>query len=269
MHKYEGLLVYQSHDDDGLLEIVERSGVRSLHFGTYPRQSSMRLHDPHKLELDYVRAMTSWLLFKETLDGDALIIGLGGGSIAKFLLHHFPDCRLKAVEYRKSVAKIARSHFGLPLDPRLKIIIDDGGQYVCQRTESHQDRYSLIIVDAFDHEGMAPSISNDAFFTACKALLKNDGILVINLWGGTSNPLFQEVALWMGHTFNWKTLFLPVQGKGNFIGLAFNDKTPQHSLQSLKIRANALEQHYQIEFNRFLKDLKKHNASTFNPLIKP
>jgi spermidine synthase len=127
MYKYEGRLIHESHDDDGIIEVIERNGVRSLHFGSYPRQSSMLLADPDRLELDYVRAMTSWLLFKPTLDDDALIVGLGGGSLTRHLLQNFPECRLKAVEYRKSVVKIARSYFGLPLDSRLKIIVDDGG----------------------------------------------------------------------------------------------------------------------------------------------
>jgi spermidine synthase len=229
----------------------------------------MLLAEPETLHLNYVRAMTSWLLFKDTLDDDALIIGLGGGSLTKHLLHHFPDCRLKAVEYRKSVVKIARSHFDLPLDPRLKIVIDDGGDYVRQRTDSQAERYSLLFVDAFDHEGMAQSISNDAFFDACKMLLKKDGVLVINLWGGTGNPVFQQISLWIARAFNWKILFLPVKNRGNIIGLAFNDAVPLYSMKTLRLKALALEQHYAIEFPVFLKELKKHNASTFNSIIKP
>ncbi|MDP2903824.1 MAG: spermine synthase, partial [Methylovulum sp.] len=208
-------------------------------------------------------------LFKELLDDEALIIGLGGGSITKHLLHHFPDCRLKVIEYRQGVVKIARSHFGLPLDRRLKIIVDDGGRYLRQRTETHQACYSVLIVDAFDHEGMAESINNKAFFDACKVALKKDGILVINLWGGTGNPVFQQVALWLGQVFGWKILFLPVQGRGNIIGLAFNDATPMYSMKELRDKALVLEQRYQIEFPTFLKDLKKHNSSTINQLISP
>ncbi len=268
MYKYEGRLIHESHDDDGIIEVIERNGVRSLHFGSYPRQSSMLLADPDKLELDYVRAMTSWLLFKPTLDDDALIVGLGGGSLTRHLLQNFPECRLKAVEYRKSVVKIARSYFGLPLDSRLKIIVDDGGDYIRQRTESYREHYSLLFVDAFDHEGMASSICSEAFFDACKALLKKAGILVINLWGGTNNPEFQQVSLWLARVFNWQTLFLPVQGRGNIIGLAFNDYSPVYSIKELRANALALEQHYQIEFPSFLKDLKKHNASTINQVIK-
>ncbi|MCF7964158.1 MAG: spermine synthase [Methylobacter tundripaludum] len=268
MYRYEGRVIHESHDDDGILEVVERDGVRSLHFGSFPRQSSMLLADPDKLYLNYVRCMTSWMLFKPTLDDEALIIGLGGGSLTKYLLHHFPECRLRAVEYRASVVKIARSHFGLPLDPRLKVIIDDGAKYVRQRTDSQSGQYSLMFVDAFDHEGMAPSISNHAFFDACKMLLKTDGMLVINLWGGLKNPLFQQAALWLGQTFDWRILFLPVKDRGNIIGLAFNEGAPLYSLKDLRTRAIILEQLYQIEFVSYLRDIIKHNSSVINNSIR-
>ncbi|MGZ8152738.1 MAG: spermine/spermidine synthase domain-containing protein [Methylovulum sp.] len=269
MYKYDGLVIHESHDDDGILEVVDGSGVRTLHFGTPALQSSMLLSDPDKLQLAYVRAMTSWLLFKPDLDEDALLIGLGGGSLAKHLLYHFPECRLRVVEYRKSVVKIARSYFGLPLDPRLKTIVGDGGNYVRQQAENYPESYNLLFIDAFDHEGMAESIRSQAFFDACKTLLKKDGMLVINLWGGMHEPLFVSCAGWLGHAFNWKVLFLPVKGRGNIIGLAFNDQSPLHCMKDLKTRADALEQHYQIEFPVFLKDLKKHNASTLKQVIKP
>lgn len=268
MYKYNGALVYQSHDDDGFIEVVERDGVRSLHFGTSPRQSSMYLREPDRLALEYVRAMTSWLLFKDIDDDELLVVGLGGGSITKFLLRHFTECRIKVIEARSGVVKIARSHFGLPLDPRLKIIVDDGGQYLRQRADSHRQRFGVAIVDAFDHEGMAESTCNKAFFEACQAVLKKDGILAVNLWGGTGNALFQQVALWLGLVFDWRILFLPVQGRSNIIGLAFNEAVPKPTLLALRQRAEALEQHYQIEFALFLKELKRHNSSTIEQIIQ-
>ena len=268
MYRYEGRVIHESHDDDGILEVVESDGVRSLHFGSFPRQSSMLLAEPDKLYLNYVRAMTSWMLFKPTLDDEALIIGLGGGSLTKHLLHHFPDCRLKVVEYRESVVKIARSHFGLPLDPRLKVIIDDGAKYVRQRTESQSEQYSLMFVDAFDHEGMASSISNHAFFDACKMLLKKDGMLVINLWGGAQQPPIPAGCPVAGTTFDWRILFLPVQDRGNIIGLAFNEEAPLHSMKDLRTRAIILEQLYQIEFISYLKEIAKHNSSVINNSIQ-
>jgi spermidine synthase len=267
MYKYDGLLIHQDYDDDGALEVVEVDGVRSLHFGSLPRQSSMLLSEPNQLYLEYARTMTSWMLFKETLIDDALLIGLGGGSLAKHLLHQFPHCQVKVVEYRKSVVKIARSHFGLPLDSRLKVVVDDGAEYVRKRLDSERELYSLIMVDAFDATGMAEAICNFEFFKHCHALLKKDGMLVINCWGGVRRPQFQKIALWLGRLFNWKLLFVPVAGRGNIIGLAFHEKTPTYALKDLRTRAIVLEQLHQIEFTRFLKDLVKHNASVLQNII--
>ena len=125
-----------------------------------------------------------------------------------------------------------------------------------------------MFIDAFDHEGMATSICNEAFFDACRALLKKEGIMVINLWGGPHNPEFQQISQWLVRVFNWQVLFLPVRDRGNIIALAFNHYSPVFSMKELRTVALDLEQHYQIEFPTFLKDLKKHNASTLSQVIK-
>jgi spermidine synthase len=265
MYKYDGLVVYQDHDDDGVLEVVEEKRIRSLHFGSSSRQSSISLNDPESLQLPYTRAMTSWLLFKEAVD-DTLIIGLGGGSLTRHLLYHFPECRLRAIEYRASVVKIARSHFGLPLDSRLKVIIDDAGAYVPQHAKTCVEKYSLILVDAFDVEGMAESIASIAFFDACKTLLKPDGILVINLWT-TATMVFDSCLSWLQQVFNNKILTLPVRNRGNMIVIALNQDVPQFDMKVLKMRAIELEQQYQIEFSIFLKDINKHNAYSLHKIF--
>lgn len=265
MYKYNGLVIYQNHDDEGVLEVVEQKGIRSLHFGSSSRQSSISLLDPESLQLPYTRAMTSWLLFKEKID-DALIIGLGGGSLARHLLYHFPESYVRAVECRASVVKIARSHFGLPLDARLKVIVDDGGRYVLHQAQAVNDQYCLIFVDAFDFAGMAHTIASVAFFDACKNLLKPDGILVINLWV-TEAVIFDSCLQWLQQVFKDKILMLPVRNRGNMIGLAFNEGVSRNNLKHLKVRASSLEQQYQIEFTIFLKDLLKHNAYSLNTVI--
>jgi spermidine synthase len=261
----KGRLIYQSHDDDGVIEVVEQNGVRSLHFGSSATQSSLRMDDPEKLEQAYLRAMNSWMLFKDAPE-QCLLLGLGGGSLARHLLYHFPDCRLVAVEYRKDVVKVARSHFGLPLDKRLKVILDDGGQYVRRRLETLRGFFSLLFVDIFDHDGMSPSLSNIAFFDACRALLKNDGMLMVNLWN-TDKDLYAAYCDWLNEAFQERVLFLPVNDHDNIIGLAFNKGVPAFSLKTMRGRAEALEPVYRIEFSSFLRTLIKSNPRAINRVI--
>ena len=267
MYKYNGLLIHQSHDDEGIIEIVDDNNIRSLHFGSEPRQSSMRLSDPNYLHSLYARAVMGLLLFNDN-PKDILMIGLGGGTITKYLLHQFPDCKIKVIEYRKDVLKVARSHFHLPRDPRLKVKIGCGGEYISIQSKQHEEKHDLLVIDAFDHEGMAIEVSSVNFFDGCRTLLKEDGLLVINLWG-TNKALFQQVSWNMGQVFDDKVLFLPVRKRGNVIGFAFREKTRKYSMKELTLKAKQLEQHYQLEFPTFIKDLKRNNASILNNVIKP
>jgi len=265
MYKYDGLVIYQSHDDEGVLEVVENNGIRSLHFGSSARQSSIALRNPDALELPYIRAMMSWILFNELVK-NVLIIGLGGGSLARYLLFHFPECQLRAIEYRADVVKIARSHFGLPLDSRLKVIVGDGGQYLKQQSLAYENQYDLILIDAFDVDGLADSIASIAFFDACKVLLNSEGILSINLW--ESQAIYGTCISWLERVFDDKVLMLPVRNRGNMIGFAFNQATPRFDLKAMKTRAVELEQQYQIEFPKFIKDFVKQNQHNLNTVIK-
>ncbi len=267
MRRYGGRLIYEDRDDDGIVEVIDDGGLRSLHFGSEPRQSCMSLDNPDELALAYVRAMASWQLFRPALAGDVLMIGLGGGSLAKYLIRHFPECRLKIIEYRRSVVRLARRYFALPVDPRINILIGDGGDYVCRNREKQKNRYCLIIVDAFDFEGVAPSVAQADFFQAAQALLADDGILAINLWGGSAKPQYLQIAAWLGDSFQKQTLFMPVLDKGNIIGLAFKNSRVRYDWQLLKDRSVALEQEFRIEFPFFLKVLKKHNTVTFDQLV--
>jgi spermidine synthase len=228
-------------------------------------QSCIRIDEPEALELDYIRAMSSWQLFKDEPE-QVLLLGLGGGSLARYVLYHFPHCRLVAVEYRKDVVRIARSHFGLPLDKRQKVIIGDGGLYVRRRVETLRGYFSLLFVDIFDHDGMSPSLSNIAFFDAARALLKDDGILMVNLWN-TDKELFASYCDWLNNAFEERVLFLPVNGHDNIVGLAFNHGTPLYSMKALRSRAEALEPVYRIEFSSFLKTLSKHNSVAIKRVI--
>src|SRR5215213_3597731 len=92
-------------DDD--VYVSERFGVRSLHIGSDTVQSSMRVSRPNDLELSYTRSMMAFLLFMPE-PREILMIGLGGGSLAKFVLQHLTNTRTRAVEVNPRVVTVAR-----------------------------------------------------------------------------------------------------------------------------------------------------------------
>jgi len=115
------------------IEIVEEDGVRVLQIGGDAIQSAMRLNAPDAIELDYVRAMMAFLLFCPR-PRDVLMVGLGGGSMARFIHQRMPATRLAVVEINPGVVTVARKYFHLPEeDERLEIVINEGARAVADR----------------------------------------------------------------------------------------------------------------------------------------
>lgn len=266
IYKYGGRLVHLSHDEAGLIEVVEKDGVRSLHFGSHSSQSAMSLKDPNSLHSLYARALMGLLLFHD-LPQNVLMVGLGGGVLPKYLLQQFSECTLKVIEFRPGVVKIARSHFNLPIDPRLKIKIGCGAQYMQRKSRVYANLHDLIIVDAFDEQGMVPEVSRQEFFDNCRTLLTGNGLLAINLWG-TDEHHFKHIAWNIGRIFDWRILFLPVRQRGNIICFAFGKNMPKPSMKELQHKARLLEQQYHLEFPVFVQDFKRNNNKVLSRVIR-
>ena len=111
---------------DSIVEVTETNGIRSLHLGTVTIQSSMKVKAPNDLELAYTRGMMGFLLFSDNVK-HVLSIGLGGGSVPKYIWQNCPDINQTIIEINPQIINIARSHFFVPNnDERLAIIEGDG-----------------------------------------------------------------------------------------------------------------------------------------------
>src|SRR5688572_29228633 len=106
---------------DDAVYVTERFGVRSLHIGSDTIQSSMRLARPNDLELAYTRSMMAFLLFHDQPQR-VLLVGLGGGSLVKFIYHRMPWANVEVVEVNPQVVMVARQNFQVPPDDgRLRV----------------------------------------------------------------------------------------------------------------------------------------------------
>ncbi len=245
-------VIHRSISDDGVIEITQSQNIRSLYFGNDAKQSSIDINLPQELVLSYTRAMMSCLLFK-TEPQRILLIGLGGGAIANFLLHHYPECSIDAVEIRQDVVKLAHGYFCLPEQENLQMFVTDARQFFTHQ-QGRFDQYDLILVDAFNHDGVSESVQSGEFFESCAARLSDKGILSINLW---DNQCTKAIAT-IEHTFDHNILSLPVIDKGNVIILATRQKKT-FELGVGKSKAKDLEQTLGLEFMDMIRQLKRAN----------
>jgi spermidine synthase len=156
----------------------EFDGKVSLHFERETIQSRMRREAPDELVLDYTRAMMAFLLFHPAPARIAMI-GLGGGSMAKYCLRYLPEVDFTAIEINPEVIGF-RSQFAIPEDcDRFRVICADGADWV--RDESNE--VDALIVDGFDASGQPPQLCSQDFYDRCYERLSETGVLVTNLWG--------------------------------------------------------------------------------------
>lgn len=258
----------RNRQEDGKVEVAELDGVRTLHIGSATVQSAMRLAAPYALELRYARGIMTFLLFLRQVR-DVLAIGLGGGSIPKFIHHHLAHTAIRVVEISPQVIALARSHFGLPAeDARFAVIAGDGAQYLPQ----HPQSADVLILDVFDSAGVPPGLYAQDFFDHCAGVLRAEGVMAVNLWGSDRNfdLYFQRIA----QSFAGGVLRLPTGHPGNVVVFGFRRTPDCLRWSTLRQRARTLQQDLDIEFLEFVERLRDNNPGTahrltLNPGILP
>lgn len=265
MEAHAGDVICLRHDEMGVLEVVDDGTTRTLYFGTSAKQSSMLLTNPRTLALSYTRAMCACLLFRHAPER-VLLVGLGGGSLARFFLHHFPACHIDAIEPRPAVTEIAREFFALADQSRLTVIPSDGMAFLTNRAPDSAG-YDLILVDAFDAQGMAAGVDSAAFFRGCRRALTQDGVLAVNLWA-TNPGSFRQATKCLRGAFDDQVLRLPVEQRGNVITLAFPRQINVGMLKTLRPQAAELEQRHGLEFTALLRGLRRHNTGVLQRVFR-
>ncbi|TDR80188.1 polyamine aminopropyltransferase [Paludibacterium purpuratum] len=235
------------------VEISEADGIRSLHLGSETVQSSMNLDDPTDLVLSYSRAMMGFLLFNDA-PAHVLQIGLGGGSLSRFIDFYLRDAKSVAVDINPQVIAVARAFFELPQEgERFEIVEADGADYV----KIFRDSTDVILVDGFDGLQIVDALTTEDFFEDCRRALTEDGIFVTNWWSGDKRYMsFLERLLGV---FEGRVLELPSASHGNVAVMAFN-RTPKLTRWALlEKRAEAMEERFGLEFGEFVARMRLMN----------
>ncbi|QID18060.1 spermidine synthase [Nitrogeniibacter mangrovi] len=221
---------------DNPIDIREEGGVRYLHFGTDWVQGAMRIRTPFALELAYTREMLSALLFHEPpWPRRILSIGLGAGSLAKFIHRKLPDSHHTVVEIEPRVVAIAMSCFEVPRsDARLDIQVEDGLEFIARTDE----RWDLILLDAYDHDVRPGPLNSAGFYAQLRAHLSAQGVLSINMFNRARR--YDTTIAALNEAFENRAVAFASTDAGNYVALGFAGDTVDTDEAGLRERAEAL-----------------------------
>jgi spermidine synthase len=166
--------------------VIERENLREMWFqgnGRFYLQTRIDLDRPRDLALVYTRLLLAPLIWNPN-PSRILMIGLGGGVLPRFLNEVYPDIAIDVVEVDPRVTELARRYFNFKENPQLRVFEDDGRAFVKKQGQ----KYDMVFLDAFKGGSVPFHLKTVEFYREIAQSLKEDGILVTNLYG-KSNTL--------------------------------------------------------------------------------
>ena len=214
-------VLFEGSSEFSKLQVVDEGGRRSLLFvrdnGEAVIESSQWLDKPDLLDVPYTRAMFVNYLYKPRQER-CVIIGLGGGSMVRFLNRFFPEVQIDVVDIDPLVVRVAAEYFGVHSNAKTRIVVEDGFKFLA----TQGDPYDTIYLDAFvkpaadtDAEGMPLRMKTKQFLVSLQKRLTPDGVVVVNL---NDQPNLRDDISVIRESYPHFELF-PVPGTGNYIAV--------------------------------------------------
>jgi spermidine synthase len=226
--------------------VVDNGARRFLHFDFGAIQSVMEMSHPGRLALPYTRKMMAFLLFNPA-PKRILLLGLGGGSLAKFCYANLPAATVTAVEVNRDVIAL-RDEFGVPADDeRFRVINADAAAHVSKTAQAKD----VILADACDRTGTATELASVEFYRNARRRLSADGVFVGNICGGRDSAAahLENVR----EAFDGELLTLQVRAGGNMIVFGFKDRRPEMNWERLEADAKELKRRFHLDFPKYAR----------------
>jgi len=187
-------------------------------------QSSMDLLYPSRLVFHYERLM-SLALAMSRQSVNALLLGVGGAAMWRFLRAYLPDCAPILVDSDETIIATARRWFYL----KQPVVLDTAQRFLAGTST----RFDAILVDLYGPGG--PVESDQAFWACCLDALAPGGCLANNWADFSVNPKVRPMAdalSAVAHARGLEPIFVTRRG--------FRDNLVQYVPTVPEIRADAV-----------------------------
>jgi spermidine synthase len=219
-------MAHQTHpslpDSDASTAPLVRTvrGRRTLEFAAGDVQSEMLMARPDALVLAYAQAMMGFALFVPR-PRHIVMVGLGGGSLAKFCYRHFPQARITVVELRHDVIALREQFRVPPDDARFRVVHADATEYLARLPGSAD----VLLIDGFDADGLPPALGSARFYADCHALLADGGVAVANIF--SYDKARSAMLARLRHAFDQRVCWLDGSAGNNHIFFALKGANPR------------------------------------------
>jgi spermidine synthase len=251
---------------NGTVIVIDDGVYRTLKFASESNsatQSKVYLKDKNKLLFNYTICSTlGFVLFREPTKeiNNVLMIGLGGGSLPRFIKKYFPQANIDNVEIDPLIADIAKKYFFVEEKNGFNVYVEDGRKYI----ERINKRYDVIILDAFGSDNEIPlQLTSQEFLIHVKSRLSLQGIVITNFINHDQRK-YESIAATYRSVFKHVMRFnLDEFNKTNIIIISFDDESKNFELKEFIRRADEFSKFFNNEY-----DLRKYAVLRDNDSLK-
>ncbi|MBT9503882.1 MAG: spermidine synthase [Burkholderiaceae bacterium] len=242
----------------------EFDGVRFLHLDSIWVQGAMRIRKPQALELDYIKRMMAWMLWRpenEINEGHAVQLGMGAAALTRFT-HKVLRMQTTVVEINPSVIAACRAWFHLPDDDkRLTVQNTDAARWVAD--DANLQTVQVLNVDLYDQDAASPVLDDEAFYAGCHRVLDDGGVMTVNLFGRDASfaRTARRVAQIFGSDQVWS--LTPTKEGNTILVAARGVQVPDRD--TLERRAANIESRFELPARKWLRMVRPLPQSIINP----
>jgi spermidine synthase len=222
---YERVTPYQT------LVVHERGQVRALESDRV-QQAAVDLRDGEPA-LHYPRWSPLALVLNPRIER-MLVLGLGGGSTGGYLQRRVPALRVDSVDIDPAVPEVARRYLKFAPRPGDRVFVADARSFL----RGSNERWDLIFCDTYIGLSVPFHLTTMQFMDEVKRHLTPDGVFMMNVATGLSDPFTQAIYNTVRDRFRTVYVFR-VRGSSNAEILATEE--PALAPQQLAARARELE----------------------------
>ncbi|HEY9036111.1 MAG TPA: fused MFS/spermidine synthase [Pseudomonadales bacterium] len=169
--------------------VFEYEGQRCMNFTYDPirfqEQSCFLLENPDYPVHFYSQAIMTGICYHPS-PFRVLIIGLGGGVIARNLSTLLPNAVIDSVEIDPAVTRIAEEYFLYRPDGKTQRSHNADGRIFIKRALLKNEKWDWIILDAFNSDYIPEHLMTEEFLTEVKAALNPGGLITANTFSDSA-----------------------------------------------------------------------------------
>lgn len=149
-------------------------------------QSHVNLDDPSQLFFEYIQRM-GHVIDQLGMPGEpltAIHLGAGAFTIPRYIEATRPGSRQQVVELEMDLVDLVRAHLPLPRTASIRVRNGDAREVLSRFPNGIRGEVDLLVVDVFSGARTPAHVTSLEFYTEAVALLKPDGVLLVNVADG-------------------------------------------------------------------------------------